>query len=263
MFDLLYTPLTGERRAGDVLYVLDPRTKLLAVGVLVLCLALASGSGATLLALVGLHLLSLLSRGTRSRIGPLWRALWPLPVTVIVLGCLRWRADPALVALGPITITAPALWRAVGVAARIVGMSVGLSLLLWTTEPGELAAGLARMGVPFAVGLSFVMTLQYVFTFRRMFHQILEAQQSRGLIVPRANPIRAVRTYVPVIVPLLIAALQSVDSLTLALLSRGFGAGGRRTSRRVLRMRGRDGAFLIVACLVCAGLVWFDRTICL
>ena len=105
-------------------------------------------------------------------------------------------------------------------------MSVGLSLLLWTTEPGALAAGLTRMGVPFAVGFAFVMALQYVFTFRRMFHQILEAQQSRGLILARANPIRAARTYVPVIVPLLISALRSVDSLTLALLSRGFGAGG-------------------------------------
>ncbi|MEJ2027167.1 MAG: energy-coupling factor transporter transmembrane component T, partial [Limibacillus sp.] len=90
-----------------------------------------------------------------------------------------------------------------------------------------LAAGLVRLGVPFAVGFSFVMTLQYVFTFRRLFHQILEAQQSRGLVTPRANPIRAVRTYVPVIVPLLIAALRSVDSLTLALMSRGFGSGTR------------------------------------
>jgi energy-coupling factor transporter transmembrane protein EcfT len=107
------------------------------------------------------------------------------------------------------------------------------------------------------------MILQYVFTFGRMFHQILEAQQSRGLIVPRGNPVRAARTYVPVIVPLLISALRSVDSLTLALMSRGFGAGGRRTSRRVLRMRGRDWAFLFGACVLCAGLVWFDRTICL
>jgi len=261
VFDLLYTPLLGERRVGDVLYRLDPRTKMLAVGVLVLCLALASSTASMLLALAGLHLVGLLSQGTRSRIGPLWRVLWPLPTTIVVLGSLRWQAAPALVALGPISVTWPALWGALGVASRIVGMSVGLSLLLWTTEPGALAAGLARMGVPFVVGFSFVMTLQYVFTFRRMFHQILEAQQSRGLILARANPIRAVRTYVPVIVPLLIAALRSVDGLTLALLSRGFGAGGRRTSRRALRMLGRDWAFLIGVCVVCAGLVWFDRSI--
>ena len=260
---MLYTPLPGGRRAGDLLYRLDPRTKILAAGALVLCLALAHRSASMLIALAGLHGVGLLSRGTRSRLGPLWRVLWPLPATVVILGSLRWQAAPALVALGPIAVTWPALWYALGVAARIVGMSVGLSLLLWTTESGELAAGLARMGVPYAVGLAFVMTLQYVFTFRRMFHQILEAQQSRGLILARANPIRAVRTYVPVIVPLLISGLRSVDSLTLALLSRGFGMGGRRTSRRLLRMSVRDWGFLACACAVCAGLIWFDRTICL
>jgi energy-coupling factor transport system permease protein len=259
VFDLLYTPLSGERRAGDVLYRLDPRTKLLAVGAIVLGLALVTGTQAMLIALGTLHLLSALSRGTRSRIGPLWRVLWPLAVTVLVLGSLRWRASPALVALGPLSITGPALWRAAGIASRIVGISLALSLMLWTTEPGALAAGLARMGVPFAIGLSFVMTLQYVFTFRRMFHQILEAQQSRGLIIGRANPIRVVRAYVPVIVPLLIAALRSVDSLTLALLSRGFGAGTPRTSRRVLRMKARDWLSLLVACAACAALIWFDR----
>lgn len=259
MFEMLYTPLSGEPRAGDLLYRLDPRAKLLAVGALVLCLALASGTPALLGALGGLHLLGALSRGTRARIGPLWRVLWPLALTVVLLGGLRWRADPALVALGPLSVTGPALWRALGIAARIVGISLALSLLLWTTEPGALAAGLARMGVPFTVGLAFVMTLQYVFTFRRMFHQILEAQQSRGLIVARANPIRAVRTYLPVIVPLLIAALRSVDSLALALMSRGFGAGTRRTSRHVLRMSARDWAFLAAACAANAALVWLDR----
>jgi energy-coupling factor transport system permease protein len=263
VFDLLYTAPAGEQRAGDLLYRLDPRAKLLAVGALVLCLALAAGTPAMLLALGALHLLSAPSRGTRSRIGPLWRVLSPLAITVLLLGSLRWQASPALVALGPLSITGPALWRATGIASRIVGISLALSLMLWTTEPGALAAGLARMGVPFSIGLSFVMTLQYVFTFRRLFHQILEAQQSRGLIVARANPIRAVRAYVPVIVPLLIAALRSVDSLTLALLSRGFGADTRRTSRRVLRMRARDWLSLLVVCAACAGLVWFDRTICL
>ena len=259
MFDLLYTPLSGEPRAGDLLYRLDPRTKLLAVAALVLCLALAGGTPAMLVALGGLHLVSALSRGTRARIGPLWRVLWPLAITIVGLGSLRWRADPALVALGPLSITGPALWGALGIAARIVGISLALSLLLWTTEPGALAAGLARMGVPFTVGLSFVMTLQYVFTFRRMFHQILEAQQSRGLIVARGNPIRAVRAYVPVIVPLLIAALRSVDSLALALLSRGFGARTRRTSRHVLRMHARDWVSLFAVCALGAALLWFDR----
>ena len=263
MFDLLYTPLDGEHRAEDILYRLDPRTKMLSAALLVLGLAIVSRAHVMLIALAGVHLLGVLSRGTRSRLVLLWRGLWILPVTIIVLGSLRWNVQPALFSLGPISVTWAALWRAVGVAARIVAASVGISLLLWTTEPGELATGLTRLGVPFVFGFSLVMTLQYVLTFQRTSRQILEAQQSRGLILSRGNPIRAARTYIPVIVPLLISALRSVDSLTLALMSRGFGAGTRRTSRRVLRMHVRDWAFLLGACAICAGLIWFDRTLCL
>jgi energy-coupling factor transport system permease protein len=263
VFDLLYTPLDGERRAQDILYRLDPRTKMFSAALLVLSLAIASQAHVLLLALAGVHLLGALSRGTRSRLVLLWRGLWVLPLTIIVLGSLRWNVHPALLSVGPISLTWPALWRAVGVAARIVAASVGISLLLWTTEPGELAAGLTRLGVPFVFGFSMVMTLQYVLTFQRTSRQILEAQQSRGLILPRGNPIRAARTYIPVVVPLLISALRSVDSLTLALMSRGFGASARRTSRHVLRMRARDWVFLLAACAACAGLIWFDRTLCL
>jgi energy-coupling factor transporter transmembrane protein EcfT len=261
VFDLLYTPLDGERRAQDILYRLDPRTKMFSAALLVLGLAIVSQTQVMLLALAGVHLLGALSRGTRTRLVLLWRGLWVLPITIIVLGSLRWNVHPALLAVGPISVTWLALWRAVGVAARIVAASVGVSLLLWTTEPGELATGMTRLGVPFVIGFSMVMTLQYVLTFQRTSRQILEAQQSRGLILPRGNPIRAARTYIPVVVPLLISALRSVDSLTLALMSRGFGAGARRTSRRALRMRVRDWAFLLGACTVCAGLIWFDRTI--
>jgi energy-coupling factor transport system permease protein len=249
MADLLYSPLRKTPRTRDLLYRLDPRSKLLFVLGLALYLALVSNTGTMLLALAGLHALAALSQGTRVRLLPLWRALLPLVVTVVLLGCLRWRPEDPLLSVGPVSLTRESLWGAVGLASRIAALSVGLSLLLWTTEPGDLVEGLVRLRVPYAGGLAFVMALQYVMTFQHRFQQILEAQQSRGLTLPRANPIRAAQTYVPVIVPLIISALRSADSLALALQSRGFGArpGRARTSRRVLRIRVRDWLFVFGA----------------
>ena len=247
MTELLYAPVPDKARGWELLYRLDPRGKLLFVIGLALYLALAARPEVMLLTLVGLHLLCLLSAGTRARLVPLWRALLPLAITIVLLGSLRWRPVEPLLALGPLAITWPALWRAIGLAARIAALSLGLSLLLWTTEPGDLVAGLTRLGVPFAYGFAFVMALQYVMTFRLRFQQILEAQQSRGLTLPRANPIRAARTYIPVIVPLIISALRAVDSLSLALQSRGFGASTRRTSRRVLHVAALDWLFVLAA----------------
>ncbi len=245
MADLLYAPLQDKVKAQDLLYRLDPRSKLLFVASLVLYLALESNTGVMLLVLGGLHLLAALSKGSRARLPSLWRALLPLVGTIVLLGSLRWRPERPLFAIGPVALTGPSLWHAVGLAARVVALSLGISLMLWTTEPGDLVAGLTRLGIPYVGGLSFVMALQYVMTFQQRFQQILEAQQSRGLTLPRANPIRAARTYIPVIVPLIISALRSVDSLALALQSRGFGARGERSSRRVLHLRARDWVFVI------------------
>ncbi len=237
---MLYVPGEGT------LYRLDPRSKLVFVLGLAAYLTLESSSVSLLVALAALHLVCAFSTSTWQRVWPLWRTLAPLALTVLMLGGLRWRAADPLWHLGPLTVTGASLWRAVGMSARIVGLSLGLSLLLWTTTPGDLVAGMVRLGVPFEVGFPAVMALQYVMTFRRIFYQILEAQQSRGLALPRGNPIKVARAYVPVIVPLIIVALRSVDSLTLALQSRGFGAGGRRTCRRVLRIKRRDWAFLLL-----------------
>lgn len=256
MSELLYAPLQGASRAWDLLYRLDPRSKLLFVVSLVAYLALESRTERMLLVLGGLHVLCALSRGTRARLIPFWRTLLPLLITVVVLGSLRWRAEPALLAVGPITFTFQSIWSSVGLAARIAGLGLGISLLLWTTDPGDMVAGLTRIGFPFVIGFSFVMALQYIVSFRRLFFQILDAQQSRGLTLPRANPIRAAQTYIPVIVPLIISALRSADSLALALQSRGFGAGVKRTSRRVLCLRARDWLFVIGSWCVLAGLFW-------
>jgi energy-coupling factor transport system permease protein len=240
MNELLYVPGRG------LFYRLDPRTKFLFVLSVSACLILETAPGTMLLVLLGLHGLCLLSRDTRFRILSLWKTVLPLVATILVFGSLRWRANDALLAVGPITVTLQSLWRAVGLAVRIVGLSLCFSLALWTTEPGDLVAGLTRLGLPFELGFPAVMALQQTINFRRLYAQILEAQQSRGLILTHKNPLKAARTYIPVIVPLLINALRQVDDLSLALQSRGFGVSRKRSSRRVLRIQSYDLLFMIV-----------------
>jgi energy-coupling factor transport system permease protein len=239
MLELLYTPGKG------LLYALDPRAKLVFVLSLTLYLALVSSTEVMLLVLVGLNVLGAVSRSTRTRVPALWRGLVPLLLMIVVLGSLRWRAEDALLAVGPLTVAWPSLWMAVGLAGRIAALSFVFSLVLWTTEPGDMVAGLSRLGLPFEIGFPAVMALEYVATFGQRFHHILEAQQSRGLTLPRGNPIRTARTYLPVLIPLIITALRSADNLALALQARGFGVKAKRTSRRTLRLRPRDGVFTV------------------
>jgi energy-coupling factor transport system permease protein len=233
---------------------LDPRPKLVFAVSSTLYLALESRPSTLLISLGVLHVLALFSRATRSRVIPLWKALSPLLLILLVFGSLRWRPEDAVLAVGPLGITASSAWYTIGMSARIVSISLAISLLLWTTEPGDAVAGLTRLGVPFALSFPAIMVLQHIVTFHRQFQQILEAQQSRGLTFSRWNPYQIARAYIPVLVPLLITALRSVDTLALALQSRGFAPGRPRTSRRVLRLRAIDWAFMATCAAAIAAL---------
>jgi len=237
VIETLFQPGSG------LLYRLDPRSKILFAISTAVYLAIESDPGALLAALVALHVLALTAQSRRRRILTLWTALLPLLAVIVLLGSIRWRAADAWFSVGPIAVTLEALWIAVGLAARIAGLSLCLSLVMWTTEPGDAVQGLVRMGLPFALGFPIIMALEYVSTFRRQFRSILEAQQSRGLVFARHNPIQVARAYIPVMVPLIISALRTADNLALALQTRGFGVRSRRTSRRQLRWRPRDGIF--------------------
>ena len=105
MSELLYVPGTG------LIYRLDPRSKYLATLGLVVYMAIESTTEMLLLVLLALHVLALCFASTRTRLLPLWRTLAPLLIPVLVLGSLRWRAEHALLALGPITVTVEALWE--------------------------------------------------------------------------------------------------------------------------------------------------------
>ena len=251
MSELLYVPGEG------LLFRLDARVKLFAALAFSLYMAFDPDPAPLLVAMGCLLALSALSRATRQRQPATWRALAPLLATVFLIGSLRWRPTAPLLAVGPVGTTWEALWQAVGMAVRFAGISLAISLALWTTDPADAVVGLARVGIPFEFGFPAVMILQYAVTFGQRFRRILEAQQSRGLTFSRRNPYQVARAYIPVLVPLLIAALRSADTLTLALLSRGFGAPGKRSSRRVLRMQRIDWAFAgLVAALVALLAVW-------
>ncbi len=250
MSDWLYAPGRG------LLHRLDPRSKIVFATSFAVYLALESEPIALLIALGLMHALALSSGATRSRVLPLWRALSPLLLVLLLFGSVRWRPDSPLLAIGPLGFTVPSVWNTMGMAARIVSISLAISSALWSTEPGDAVAGLTRLGIPFAVGFPVIMVLQHVVTFHRQFQRILEAQQSRGLTFSKWNPYQVARAYIPVLVPLLIAALRSVDTLALALQSRGFVPGRSRTSRRVLRLRAVDWAFMAVCAGLIAALAW-------
>jgi len=161
-----------------------------------------------------------------------------------------------LLRVGPVGITLQSILGALALALRVNAMAFGFMLLLWTTEQGELVAGLTRLGLSYEASLTIAVAMQFVPTFGRIAGEILEAQQARGLVVPRRNPLAIARAYLPVLVPLLITALRTADNLSLALIARGYRAGAPRSSRRQLRLRRADWLLMLAGVAAAGAALW-------
>jgi energy-coupling factor transport system permease protein len=257
-------------RRDSWLHRLDPRTKiwLAAVG---LGLGLVTNALPVLAALlIGFQLLLLSARIPPDRLGWLWKRMLPLTVLILILqpffssgagGELLWQ-------LGPLRWTSAGVLTAAGFALRVNGMAFAAATLLFTTDPTALVRGLVKLGLPYEWGLTVSLALRYLPTTYGLYQSIYEAQQARGWDPARGGLLRRVRSYLPMLVAVMIAALRMADNLGLALAARGFGATygaadsspavhGARTTLRDIRFGRLDWAVTAAgAAVLVAALVW-------
>jgi len=233
---------------------LDPRVKLVAVLLFGVAAVMLDSSVPMLAALALTHALALSTQVPATRLAGAWRSLLVVNVLIIVLGSISWQSDGgAALRLGPFWANVSTFLAAVTLAARVDVLAFGVFLLLWTTEQGELVLGMNRLGLSHSASLTLAVAMQFVPVFGRTLGEIVEAQQSRGLVIRKRNPISTARAYLPIVVPLLITALRMVDNLSMALVARGYVPGAPRSSRRRLRMSAMDWVVAGAALLLPVG----------
>jgi energy-coupling factor transport system permease protein len=235
--------------ADTFLHRMDPRVKIVAV-VLLSILAFVLTSLYYLVALMAfIFLLLFLARATISRTLFALKFVLRFMVLIIVL----WpifdpSGTPVLASLGPIKITEPAIWRGATSAVRVGCLATVWYILMFTTSQRDLVRALVKMGVRFDFGLTLSIALRFLPTFGALIDSIKDAQRARGLELSKGGLLKRSKNYVAVLVPTIVSALRTADTLSLALQSRAYGARADRTYLRDLRMRSSD--YVALAMLV-------------
>ena len=238
------------------LHRLDPRAKLWMVGLAVLVGVLFHDITVLAGLLLSSHLALLTAGIPPAHLGRLWRRLAPLLTMILILQPLfSSGSGPALFRLGPVAVTAEGIWIGASFALRMAALAFTAAALLWTTESGTWVQGLVKLGLPYPWGLTVGLAIRYLPTTYGLFVSIQEAQQARGWIVGQGGLIRRARSYVPILVATIIAALRLSDQLGLALAARGLGYPARRTVRRDLCFSGADWLAVALATLAFGGLL--------
>jgi len=165
---------------------------------------------------------------------------------------VRRLAPMFVVVLGFTVVVWTLFYQGFGVPTRAgfdYGLSTGIRLdtffaagilFLTTTRVEEVAYGLGRLGVPYAVGFTMTLAFRLVPIFFDSAVSVLQAQRCRGLELGRGGPVVRLRRFVPILVPVLIGAIRRADRVAMALELRGFNSGRPRTTYLRARAGSRD-----------------------
>lgn len=148
-------------------------------------------------------------------------------------------------------VTREQLFYQLIVTLKYFAVIPSMLLFVATTRPPEFASSLNRIGVPYRVAFAVSLALRYVPDLQREARTISQAQQARGLDTSsRVGLVTRVRNLVSVLMPLLLGALERIETVSAAMELRGFGRGRRRTWYDARALRPRDALTMLLAVVV-------------
>ena len=248
---------------NSLLHKMDPRMKL----VLTLCfivLVFLPQNWWGLLA-VGLFLLLVLGL-SRLPLRLIWRSTKPVLFLVVftaVLNVLYVAEGTTIFRWQFIHVTTGGLQSAGFIAARIVTLILGSSLLTYTTTPTALTDAIERLLAPLKwikinpheLAMMMTIALRFIPTLMEETDKIMAAQKARGADMESGGLLRRVRALVPILIPLFVSSFRRAYDLAMAMECRCYRGGEGRTRMKQLRTAPRDWVALGVYLLVGAGMI--------
>jgi cobalt/nickel transport system permease protein len=238
---------------------LDPRVRLLGLVLFAVTASLVH-SVLVLAAMIGLTMVlaaaSLLSVSSFAR--KVWASAGLLALLIALPSALEaFTPGPAVVALGPITLTEPGLWGVATLVTRVVASAGFALLVIWTMRWPDLLRALSALRLPEVVVATLAMAHKQILTLLRTVEQIHLARESRTLTV---GTTRENRDWVTERMAFVVRkSMKTADEVYDAMLSRGFT--GAMPSLVSLRVGRRDWAWACAGIALCVTFVAADRMI--
>lgn len=245
-----------EYRPGNsLLHRLNPLTKIVVAGAVIVCGFLLPDFRGPLVLLIAVLALAAVA-GLLKRILLMAAAvLITLFIGVFVLQGLFHEGDgTALLSVGPVTLWLDGFQRALLIFFRIAIIVCAMLLFILSTHPKDLVIALNNRGVSPKLTYVLVASLQFTPQMQRRARAITEAQQARGLNV-KGSWRRRIQALITIMVPLLVGALIGAETRALALEARGFSRRGPRTYLREVPDTTTDKVLRWAALVALAGVI--------
>ncbi|MDO5562833.1 MAG: energy-coupling factor transporter transmembrane component T [Synergistaceae bacterium] len=252
--------------APSYIHGLDPRCKIIAVLVSMAAIFMTSSPYAMCLWGALLPAVVMLSKIPMKA---MLRSIRPVFILIIFTAALHlfWSDGVPIFKAGPVVITDKGCLFAVQVSMRLLFLILYASILTLTTSPSELSDGmelllspLGKVGFPVhETAMMMTIALRFIPTLFEETDRIMKAQISRGANFETGGAVSRIKSYIPVLVPMLALVFQRADTLATAMEARCYRGGRGRVRMAPLRWRMKDTLTLSIFTLLSALIIIIDR----
>ncbi|MDR3765589.1 MAG: energy-coupling factor transporter transmembrane component T, partial [Butyricicoccus sp.] len=150
---------------------------------------------------------------------------------------------------------------------RTMLLTIGTSILTYTTSPIDLTDGLERLMGPLKkihvpvheLSMMMSIALRFIPTLIEETEKIIAAQKARGADFESGNILQRARAMVPILVPLFISAFRRADELATAMECRLYRGDEGRTRMKQLKTGRVDYLAILISGVVFAAIITGGR----
>ena len=229
------------------LHRLDPRVKLVGVVTYIAALFIVTGLAGYAAAAAFLACMIALSHVPFRYMVRGMRAIAFLLLITVAFNLFLTPGTPVL-RIWKLTVTEEGVFFAARMAARLILLVLGCSLLTLTTTPNALTDGmekllrpLTRLHVPVhEIAMMMSIALRFIPILMEETDRIMKAQTARGADFDGGGLMKKIKSLIPLLVPLFISAFRRANDLAMAMEARCYRGGEGRTKMKPLVYRRRD-----------------------
>lgn len=238
------------------LHKLDPRTKILAL-ILMIAAIFLSGSVITYGISAAFTLLILiLSKVPVKLYFKSLKPIWFVVIFTAILNMFLTQGEIVYIYGIKTYIKYEGIYMAVKMAIRLILLILVSSVLTYTTSPISLTDGIESLLKPFskigfpthALAMMMSIAIRFIPTLIEETEKILKAQKARGSDIDSGSFVKKIKALTPMLVPLFVNAFRRADDLALAMESRCYRGGENRTRLKQIHYTKRDllAGFILV-----------------
>lgn len=163
--------------------------------------------------------------------------------------------------IGGGTMSIEGVAYAMNVVFKMLTMTLVIPLGIFTTDVNTMIVGMVKARIPYKIAFIFSSTLRFFPLLFEEIQSIIEAQRLRGLAFEKMGPVKRVRVYARIAVPLILGAMVKSQMLEVVLQSKAFSGSPDRTYLHESKLGSGDYALLtffalFFAAAIAAYFVW-------